>query len=200
MRKRRSTTFRVFLAENQLLLLFLSLLLVGMIGGSSLFQTIGITETGHLSFAIEAVKPTFGKMAEAWSESMLMPSTMLLVLFLAGLTAFGVPITLLVPLFFGLGIGLTQGYYYAQGWGGMGQACLFVLPRCLVAAAGVLMACAESFRMSIRFSRMLMPGGVIGGMWLPFRLYLVRFLLFVGIAALSSLIEVILRTVCSIWL
>lgn len=194
MKKRRRMSIGTFAADNQLLLLFLSLLLIGMVGGSSLFHTV---DDGHLSLAITAVSPTFAAMARAWGESMLMPTVLIVLLFLAGLTAFGVPIAVAVPLFFGLGIGLVQGYHYAQGLVGMGLSCLLILPRCMVAAVGVLMACAESFRMSVRFSRMLLPVGAIGSMWLPFRLYLIRFLLFIGIAAVSAVIDVVLRAVCA---
>lgn len=200
MRKRRRMSIGTFAADNQLLLLFLSLLLIGTACGSALFGSLDENSGKMLSLAIGAVKPTLEQMAVAWLRSMVMPAVLLAVLFLSGLTAFGVPITVTVPLFFGLGIGMTQAYYYAQGIGGMGLSCLLVLPRFTIASIGLLMACAECFRMSVRFSRILLPGGVIGSLWLPFRLYLVRFIVCVGIAAFSAAVDVALRTVCAGWL
>ncbi len=194
MKKRNAVTLRTFFAENQLLLLFLSLLLVGVLCGSYLYGDTAMASP------VKPVNLTVSSMLQAFGESMLLPGVLLLLLFLAGLTAYGVPITVMVPLFFGLGVGLTQGYYYAMGIAGVGISCLFVLPRGLIAAIGILMACAEALRMSLRLARQLMPGSAMGSMWVPFRLYCIRFLLFLAIALAASVVDVTLRTVFSFWL
>lgn len=198
MRKKHKVSIGTFVADNQLLLLFLSLLLIGTAGGSALLDTVGTQNGETLSLKLSAVAPSFHPILSAWAQSMLMPTVLVITLFLAGLTAFGVPVIVAVPLFLGLGIGMTQGFYYAQGLSGMGLACLLVLPRFAVASVGILMACAESFRMSVRFSRRLLPGGAIGSLWLPFRLYLLRFALFFGIAAVSAAVDVALRLVIKV--
>lgn len=189
MKKRRNVSVSVFVADNQLLLLFLGLLLVGTAIGSAVGKGTGV------SLSATAVDPSWDAMFRAWASSMLMPAMLLGALFLAGLTAFGVPIAMATPLFFGLGIGMTQGYYYAQGIHGVALSCAVVLPRFAIAAVGILMACAESFRMSVRFGRLLLPSGTIGNLWLPFRLYVARFLLFIGIAAVSAAVDVAIRVI-----
>lgn len=194
MRKRYKVTVRAFLADNQLLLLFLTLLLIGVLCGSYLYQDTDVSPT------LQPVKATVGDILQSLGESMLLPGAILLILFLAGLTAYGVPITMIAPFFFGLGIGLMQGHYYAMGIVGVGLSCLFILPRSMIAAIGVLMACAESLRMSIRFSKQLMPGGTMGSMWAPFRLYCIRFLLFLGMILAASAVDVALRTILAFWL
>lgn len=194
MKKRGAVTARTFLADNQLLLLFLALLLIGVVCGSYLYGDTAIASP------IRPIKASVLPMLRALGESVLLPGMLLVLLFLAGLTAYGAPIPLLVPLFFGLGIGLTQGYYYAMGIAGVGLSCLFILPRGLITAVGLLMACAESWRMSLRLGRQLMPGGAMGSMWPSFRLYSIRFLLFLAIVLAASVVDVALRTVFSFWL
>lgn len=194
MKKRRWAACKTFLSEHQLLLLFLALLLVGVLCGSYLY---GATATVS---PIQPVKGTFSSIATAFGESMLLPFGLLVLLYLAGLTAFGVPVTMAAPFYFGLGIGMTMGYYYTRGIVGVGLCCVFVLPRGLIVSAGLLMAAAESLRMSLRFGRQLMPGGTMGNMWLSFRMYCLRFLLFVAIMVAAGMVDVTLRTLCAFWL
>ena len=194
MKKRKFAACKAFVSEHQLLLLFLALLLVGVLCGSYLY---GETATAT---PIRPIKSTVWSVAYAFGQSMLLPLVLLVLLYLAGLTAFGVPVTLVAPFYFGLGIGMTMGYYYTRGIVGVGLCCLFVLPRGLIVSAGLLMAAAESWRMSLRFGRQLMPGGAMGNMWLPFRMYCLRFLLFLAIVSVAGVLDVALRAWCAHWL
>ena len=119
---------------------------------------------------------------------------MLGLLFLAGLSACGAPLTLVVPFFFGLGLGMTQAYYYGAGGSGVVFTAVLVIPHSLVAGAALLMGCAESMRMSFLLAGQLLPNSAhCGGLWLDFRLYCVRFLLFVGLALGAGVLDVCLR-------
>ena len=53
-------------------------------------------------------------------SSCLSPLILLGLLFLVGLSACGAPVILLVPLFYGLGLGMTEAYYYSTGAAGIG--------------------------------------------------------------------------------
>ncbi len=71
---------------------------------------------------------------------------------------------------------------------------VLVIPHSLVAGAALLMGCAESMRMSFLLAGQLLPNSAhCGGLWLDFRLYCVRFLLFVGLALGAGVLDVCLR-------
>ena len=123
----------------------------------------------------------------------------LLALFLAGLSTYGAPVTVLVPIFFGLGVGLTEAYYYGAGRPGILFVALLVVPRTLIAATALLMGCSESLRMSLLLSGQLLPNAHCGGLWLDFRLYCVRFLVFFGLAFAAGVVDVCLRLACYSW-
>ena len=122
-------------------------------------------------------------------------STILLLalLFLFGLSACGAPFAAVVPLFFGLGLGLTEAYYSAFGIKGLLASALLVVPHCLVSAAALLLGSMESIRMSILFSRQILPNGGIGGLWQDFKIYCVRFLVYFCIAFASGVVDVCMR-------
>lgn len=86
---------------------------------------------------------------------------LLLALFLAGLSTYGAPVTALVPIFFGLGAGLTEAYYYGAGRPGILFVALLVVPRVLIAATALLMGCSESLRMSLLLSGQLLPNAAL---------------------------------------
>ena len=88
---------------------------------------------------------------------------LLAALYLLGLWACGAPFILLVPLFHGLGLGLTEAYYYAKGAPGVATVAALVMPVGLLSAAVLAMAGAESLRLSTRLSRQLLPGGTGDG-------------------------------------
>ena len=131
------------------------------------------------------------------------------VLYLLGLWACGAPFVLLVPLFYGLGLGLTEAYYYAMGRDGVVAVAAVILPGGLLTAAVLVMAGAESLRLSAGLSRQLLPRPAVpagppsarrweredDGLWNAFRLYSLRFLLFLAAALGAAMAEVLLRTV-----
>ena len=49
-------------------------------------------------------------------------------LFLLGLWGCGAPFILAVPLLHGIGLGLTEAYYYSRGWGGVAMVAAAVMP------------------------------------------------------------------------
>ena len=115
------------------------------------------------------------------------------VLYLLGLWACGVPFILLVPLFHGVGLGMTEAHHYAKGVSGVAAVATLVMPVGLLSAAVLVAACAESLRLSAALSRQLLPGGAEGGLWGGFRLYSLRFLLFFVAALGVAVIEALLR-------
>lgn len=190
-----------FLEQNRRLLIFLSLLLAGVLGGVLLFTASHDALAHELSLMLDipAIEGFSGGMSVLFS-SCFSTIVLLLVLFLAGLTVYGAPVTAVVPLFFGLGVGMTEAYYYGAGRPGILFVAVLVVPRTLIAAAALLMGCSESLRMSLLLSGQLLPSSAhCGGLWKDFRLYGVRFLVFFGLAFVAGVVEVCLRTACYSW-
>jgi hypothetical protein len=115
------------------------------------------------------------------------------VLFLLGLWPCGAPFILLVPPFYGLGLGLTEAYYYSLGGQGVAAVALVIMPHGLLCAAVLVTAAVESLRLSIKMSRLLLPVASCGGLWTAFRLYCLRFLLFMSATVFVGLLDILFR-------
>lgn len=192
----RTNSLKNFWEDNRRLLFFLLLLLAGVLGGVLVFTLSHSLLSKELTvmLQVQAVEGGIkGGISQLFS-SCFSTVCMLGLLFLAGLSACGAPLTLLVPLFFGLGLGMTQAYYYGVGGSGVAFVALLVIPHSLVAGVSLLMGCSESLRMSFLLAGQLLPNSAhCGGLWQDFRLYCVRFLLFVGLAFAAGVLDVCLR-------
>ena len=191
---RRRREIKSFLTDNRRLFPFAGLYLGGVAVGVAVYVTA--RPTGDVLDGLLALTPVAsgltGWLAALWGSCF---STLLLLaaLYLLGLWACGVPFILLVPLFHGVGLGLTEAYYYATGMGGVAVVATLVMPVGLLSGAVLIAACAESLQLSLCLSRRLLPHGEEGGLWSRFRLYGLRFLLFLGAALAVALAEVLLR-------
>lgn len=189
-----------FISENRRLLVFLVLFIGGAGVGIGVFLSNHALVFDELSlmFSVQNKITGFQQGISVLFSSCMEVLLLLLLLFLSGLCVYGAPLTVLVPVFYGLGFGLTEAYYYASS-GGLGIAliALQILPHTLLAVAALIMACSESLRMSLLLSRQLLPSGSMGGLWQDFKLYCMRFLLFVAIVFTSGVMDVILRMICT---
>lgn len=199
--KRKSTgRVRRFFVSNYRTLLFLALPLIGCLFGLFLYSVVRGSDWARL-LPIRAVPKTFGAICSAFWSSCFQPLLLLAVLFVAGLSACGVPIALATPVFWGIGLGLTQAYYYASGWAGVGITAAVLLPHSVMEAVALLMGTAECFRMSLRFTAVLLPHSAhCGGLWQPFRLYAMRFLLLTLLLFGAAAVDVGMRLLCAGWL
>ena len=196
-----SVTVAEFFMENRRLLVFLALFLTGVVGGSLVFLAGHDMLTGDLALILQ-VRPVdkglLGGIA-ALGSSCFSTFLLLALLFLCGLSACGAPVTALVPVFFGLGIGLTEAYYYGIGGAGILFTALFVIPHNLLAAAALLMGCSESLRMTLLLSGQLLPSVHCGGLWQDFKLYCMRFAMFLGIMLAAGVVDVLMRSLFLQW-
>lgn len=199
--KRRSTDkVRRFLADNYRTLLFLVLPLAGCLLGVLLYGAVRGSSWATL-LPIGSVPRTFGAICSAFWSSCFQPLLLLALLFVAGLSACGSPVALATPVFWGVGLGLTQAYYYAGGWAGVGVTAAVLLPHSVMEAVALLMGAAECFRMSICFATILLPHSAhCGGLWQPFRLYVMRFLLLTLLLFGAAALDVGMRLLCAGWL
>ena len=189
---RRKREMQHFLTDNRRLFPFVVLFLAGAGLGVGAY----ITAADALPATLTALSPV-GEGVQGWltalGEACFSTVVLLGVLFLLGLWACGVPFILLVPLFHGVGLGLTEAYYYRTGMGGVALVATLVMPIGLLSGGVLIAACAESMQLSLCLSRRLLPHGEEGGLWSRFRLYGLRFLLFLGAALAVALAEVLLR-------
>ena len=189
---RRKREMQHFLTDNRRLFPFAVLFLAGVGLGVGAY----ITAADALPQALMTLAPV-GEGASgwfaAWGEACFSTVVLLGVLFVLGLWACGVPFIVLVPLFHGVGLGLTEACYYHTGLSGVAVVATLVMPVGLLSGAVLIAACAESVQLSLSLSRRLLPHGDEGDLWSRFRLYGLRFLLFLGAAVAVALLEVLLR-------
>lgn len=190
-----------FFAQNRRLLVFLLLFLLGVTGGALVFLAAhdGLTRDLALILQVRPVEKGLTGAAAALGSSCFSVFLLLALLFLCGLSACGAPVTALVPFFFGLGVGLTEAYYYGIGGAGILFTALFVIPHNLLAAAALLMGCSESLRMTLLLSGQLLPSVHCGGLWRDFKLYCIRFAMFLGIMLAAGIVDVLMRVLFLRW-
>ncbi len=197
---RRHRELVQFCRDNRRLFPFAGLMLLGVALGVTTYLTAAdrVTADWDSLLHVSAVTGGFRSSMNALWGACFSTVTLLTVLYLLGLWVCGAPFILLIPLFHGLGLGLTEAHYYALGSHGVAAVATVIMPVGLFTGAVLVMACAESLRLSTGLSRQLLPASAAAdkdaGMWRSFRLYTLRFLLFLAAALGVGLIEVLLRT------
>ncbi len=194
----RTRRTRIFLRSHRRLLWLLSLLLFGFVAGCLLFRVYGYGESALLDSLLTVSPLESGARAalNAVYDACFQVFLLLLLLFFCGLSACGLPIILAVPVFFGLGIGMSEAYYYSTGWRGVLLSFLLLLIPSLFKSTALLMASAESMRMTVLFGgHLLEKDTAVPGLHHDFRLYRLRFALFSLIALAGGIVEVLLRMV-----
>lgn len=197
---RRRREMAAFFRENRRLFPFMGLFLLGVLLGVLVYVTAGQKTTaawGDL-LRVTGIQNGLREGLQALWGSCFSTVLLLSLLYVLGLWACGAPFVLFVPLFHGLGLGLTQAYYYAMGWSGVCAVVTVILPSGLLTAALLVTAGAEALRLSTQLSQQLLPTKDVvlakDGLWPVFRLYSLRFLLFLVAALAIGLVDVLLRT------
>lgn len=190
---RRQREIHHFLNDNRRLFPFAGLFLLGVAVGVAVYLTAPEIPQGLLT--LSATDPTAVGWGTALWNSLFSPLLMLAALYLLGLWGCGAPFILAVPLFHGLGLGLTEAHLYHTDPTGVATVATQVMPIGLLTAAVLTMAGADSLRLSVRLSRQLLPGGGDNDLPACFRLYSLRFLIFLGAAVVVALLEVLLHRI-----
>lgn len=184
---RRKREIKLFIADNRRLFPFVGLFATGTASGVAIYTAA----RGAIPADLLALSPINGGWWQALGSSCFSTVLLLAALFLFGLWGCGAPFILAVPLFHGLGLGLTEAYYYSRGWSGVAIAAA-VMPVGLLTAMVLTAAGAQSLRMSIGLCHHLL-GGDGEDPRREFRLYCLRFLLFLAAALVVSLIDILIR-------
>lgn len=201
--RRRLRDCRRFIQSNSRLLFLLTLLLSGFVVGCLVFHYYGQAESAYLGTLLSVQKLGNGiqQYLSALYSSCFLPIVLLAILFLCGLSACGMPMILLVPVFYGLGLGLSESFYYSSGLRGVLIVVCLILPHILLKSAALLMASCEAMRMTLSLSAQFTAHAVgMGGLSRSFRLYVQRFLLFLCLLLAAGILDVLLRLLCQSWL
>lgn len=173
------------------LLVFLALLIAGFVVGCVWFTMQPAVWQGRLQPWLHTTEDA------AWlslgSTACLYRWCLLAVLLAASVSVYGLPFTAAIPFVYGGLLGLSQCYWYAQGTAGILTAALQVLLPAVPQIVAVLMASAEASRMTVALAGQLLPGGGHVGLWSLWRLCMLRFLLFFGLATVSGALETVAR-------
>ncbi len=184
-----------FINQNGQLLFLTAILLCGAVLGSCLYFSLS-TERRQLLDSLFLTSPSlpkdFSEGCIAVVSSSFSVLLLLTMLFLLGLTAYGCPLILLMPLLFGFGIGTSVCYAY-ETTSFMLMFVTVLFPVCIMAVA-VLIATIQSLHMSCLFSRQLLPSYAhCGSLWHDFKTYLLRFMLCALIAVVAAVVRLLSR-------
>ena len=165
---------------------FLGVILYGALSGERLDALNDITG----SFVYGRLNHTFWEtLVNSFSGAFLL----LTACFWLGFSAAAQPIELLVPVFRGLGAGVSlSGMYGSFGAAGIGMSAVLIIPGAVLSAFALIIAAREALELSGKifssvFGRNAASGG-IGGT-IDFRLYITKFAILFVILTVSSLAD-----------
>lgn len=187
-----------FVAENLRLIIMTASLLLGLILGAIVIRNGWFSD----SFKISELFENF--VAERSSDSVFKTvlgslSTNFIYIaaaYFAGVFAFGVPVSLALPLIKGIGVGWVCGYVYmAFGLKGVAFAMLIIIPNAFISSLVLLHACTAAFGFSKKLFGIFFKDEVCHDFKLLFSKYSVKFLIFVLAMIFSSVIDAIMSGV-----
>lgn len=134
----------------RIMLLMIAGVLIGTLAFSfiktSTLSDLNLIENDYLSMREN------GRYVEILYGSLLNSSTLIIVLFLLGFCAIAQPVAVLIPVYKGMGFGVTIAQIYSEnGINGFFIALLLILPCALISSYALFIAVRESMRLSNRF-------------------------------------------------
>ena len=194
-RGRKTGGFSRLLRKNKSIAAFSAVLLGGELLGIFLIGFLGSDARFSLHTILEnsLSRQTAQETGLLFLSSMFSVVLLLLVCFLLGLSLWGMFLVPLVPLFQGMGLGISAAMLFQEkGLHGIAFFLLAVLPGALLSAAAVLLACRESLKASYSLFRKELQKDPA-----PFvvRTYFIRFGLLTVLAILSAAAD----TLTSFW-
>ncbi|MBQ7038054.1 MAG: stage II sporulation protein M [Clostridia bacterium] len=193
---KRTNSIGSFIKQNRRLLLLLLLPLIGCIGGMVLYSPLSASLPAEwlALLPLTPVKGNFTSVLSQWLSSCFQPVCLLALLFFSGVSACGAPLVVLVPIFWGIGLGLSEAYYVQSGMSGWLVLAVVLLPSAIMELVALLMASSEALRLTLLMAVQFFPRSArCGGLWQDFRLYCVRFLVLLALILGAGALDVILR-------
>lgn len=133
-----------------------------------------------------------GEYVKILYSSLLNSSTLIIVLFLLGFCAIAQPVSVLIPVYKGMGFGVTIAQIYSEnGVNGFFSAIILILPCALISSYALFIAVRESLRMSNRFfSQAFLDRRCESDSINDYvKLYAVKFLVLEAVTAVSAAVD-----------
>lgn len=174
----------------RIMLLMISGVLIGTLAFSfiktSTLSDLNLIENDYLSMREN------GGYVKILYSSLLNSSTLIIVLFLLGFCAIAQPVSVLIPVYKGMGFGVTIAQIYSEnGVNGFFSAIILILPCALISSYALFIAVRESLRMSNRFfSQAFLDRRCESDSINDYvKLYAVKFLVLEAVTAVSAAVD-----------
>lgn len=178
--------------EKWQLLLSCAFFVIGVIAGCTASGTYGDGTSGALDIIINGFisLKSDETMAQTFFSSLGSTVPLMLVVFILGFCALGIPLISLSAAFRGIGIGAMLGYMYAfYGVKGISYCLLLVIPPALLSIPAIILACKEAMRFSgIVFSFISKTNGR-NDKFPDMRKYCLRFVVFLLALIAAALVD-----------
>lgn len=187
--------FSFHFSRKTFLRLIIVLFFLGLLYGAVLSSASSQDTLDKLSFVTQGF---MSKRAEqslfyTFFNSLASSAILLLLLFVFGFSAIAQPVSLLVPVFRGLGLGVSMGYFYLNdGFKGAAFCLLLIVPQALISTLALVLGTRESIRFSNTFFSILLPKKEIETDG-AFRLYFTKF----GVLFCILLIAAVIDCICT---
>lgn len=180
------TFFRLY----YLLILVTVLLFAGLISGSMLAKSGG---TGGFEAFLKtafSLGTGQGNFVNLLVSSFFSTAVLLCAAFLLGMSAFGLPALLCIPIFKGAGIGYSIACLYLQyGLRGVAFSVLCILPGAVLSSIAVIVSSREGIRFSFRIISACSPTRAQVSLWEPLLLCCRKFVACFVFAAAAALVQ-----------
>lgn len=191
---KQGTFFSIFLKKIKLTKVLFVLFLVGMVYGAmlvSLNQEEALKQLGSL------MQKFIDKRAEqsiviTFFSSFISSMFLIIVLFILGFFSIGQPCSFFIPLFHGLGLGLSSAYLYScRGIQGIFFCLVLIAPSAIISTFTLLLGAKESIRFSNKNFKTLFPKKYDQDMQGALKIYVTKFLVLSLFQLISAFVDMI---------
>lgn len=184
--------FSAALKKNKFTIIIAVFFFVGMaygavmigFGDEKLLHSLAFMTKGYMTGRVEQ------SFVDTFFNSLLTSGAIVLLLFLLGFSAVSIPAIVFLPLFKGLGLGVSIGYLYlTYGIKGVAFSAVMILPSALLSTFAIVLAGREAMKLSLLFLGTFLPK-IQGNLSARVvKLYCAKFLVLIGIVAVSALVD-----------
>lgn len=175
---KRKAFFSVYLKNINLIKVLFMLFIIGMIYGAML---IGLNRDEAVNQLGSMMQKFINKRIEqsifiTFASSFFSSMILVVILFFTGFISIGQPIAFFIPMFQGMGVGLSTAYLYSsKGIGGIIFCLVLIAPTAAISTLTLLLGSKESIRFSNKILKTLFPQKFEQAMQGELKLYLKRF-------------------------
>ena len=193
---KRKAFLSLYLKNINLIKILFVIFMVGMIYGAML---IGLNRDEAVNQLGSIMQKFINKRIEqsifiTFASSFFSSMILVVILFLVGFFSIGQPIAFFIPMFQGMGIGLSTAYLYSsKGISGIIFCLILIAPTTIISTITLLLGSKESIRFSNKNLRTLFPQKFDQNMQGELNLYLKRF----SALTIFQLVSAVVDTMCT---